>query len=120
MPANNTPVASDFVNVEHVKLTRATSAPASEMNIIATQDGQGFYPIPKGHISNISYGDYYIYNSNGQLWLFGGYSNNGSICGLAGANSSNAWSGSNSYFSARLAFYGDVTEVSPQRFRELA
>ena len=57
------PVASDFVNVEHVKLTRATSTPASEMNIIATQDGQGFYPIPKGHISNISYGDSYSYGA---------------------------------------------------------
>ena len=120
MPANNTPVASDFVNVEHVKLTRATSTPASDMNIIATQDGQGFYPIPKGHISNISYGDYYSYNSDGQLWLFGGSSYNGSNCGLAYAGSYSVWSSSYSFISARLAFYGDVTEVSPQRFRELA
>ena len=119
MPANDTPVASDFVNVEHVKLTRATSTSASEMNIIATQDGQGFYPIPKGNISNISYGDYYGYNSDGQVWLFGG-SNRGSKCGLAYAHSTGVWSNSDSSFSARLAFYGDVTEVSPQRFRELA
>jgi hypothetical protein len=90
------------------------------MNIIATQDGQGFYPIPKGHISNISYGDYYNYGANGQLWLFGGHSNHGSNCGLAFAVSNNVWSNSLSSVSARLAFYGAVTEVSPQRFRELA
>ena len=119
MPAN-TPVASDFVNVEHVKLTRATSSTASEMNIIATQDRQGFYPIPKGHISNISYGDYYSYNSDGQLWLFGGFSINGALCGLAYANSHNSWTAATSNRSARLAFYGDVTEVSSQRFKELA
>lgn len=119
MPAN-TPVASDFVNVEHVKLTRATSTSASEMNIIATQDGQGFYPIPKGHISNISYGDNYSYGANGQLWRFGGDSRYGSRCGLAYADSSDVWSYSYSAVSARLAFYGDVVEVSPQRFRELA
>lgn len=120
MPANNTPVASDFVNVEHVKLTRATSTPASDMNIIATQDGQGFYPIPKGHISNISYGDSYAYNSDGQLWRFGGSSNVGADCGLAAALSYSVWTGAGSSFSARLAFYGGVTEVSSQRFKELA
>lgn len=37
------------------------------------------------------------------LWLFGGYSLDGSACGLACAGSSNAWSGSSSHISARLA-----------------
>ena len=37
-----------------------------------------------------------------ELWLFGGNSNNGANCGLAYANSNNAWSNSNSNISARL------------------
>ena len=36
-----------------------------------------------------------------KLWLFGGNSNNGANCGLAYANSNNAWSNSNSNISAR-------------------
>lgn len=37
-----------------------------------------------------------------QLWLFGGNSNNGSQCGLAYANSNNAWSNANENIAARL------------------
>lgn len=37
-----------------------------------------------------------------ELWLFGGNSNNGANCGLAYANSNNAWSNSNANISARL------------------
>jgi len=38
-----------------------------------------------------------------ELWLFGGSSNCGSPCGLAGAGSYDAWSASNARLSARLA-----------------
>ena len=48
-----------------------------------------------------------------KLWLFGGNSNNGSNCGLAYANSNNAWSNSNSNISAR------ITLLSELRFRTL-
>ena len=115
-----TPTAESFANVEHVKLTRATSDNVCGMNIIASQNGQGVYMIPKQSLSGVSYGDYYWYAASGQLWLFGGSSGGGSNCGLADAASDDVWSYSSSDFSARLAFYGDVTEVSPQRFRELA
>ena len=37
-----------------------------------------------------------------KLWLFGGNSNNGANCGLAYANSNNAWTNSNANISARL------------------
>jgi hypothetical protein len=40
-----------------------------------------------------------------KLWLFGGNSNNGANCGLAYANSNNAWSNSNSNISARHTFW---------------
>ena len=38
-----------------------------------------------------------------KLWLFGGVSNSGAYCGLAGAGSSDVWSLSYAHFSARLA-----------------
>ena len=40
-----------------------------------------------------------------ELWMFGGNSNNGANCGLAYANSNNAWSNSNANISARHTFW---------------
>ena len=37
------------------------------------------------------------------MWLFGGYSDAGALCGLASAHSRDAWSNSLAFFSARLA-----------------
>ena len=118
MPSG-TPTADTFANIEHVKLTRPTST-VWAMNIIASEEGQGVYMIPKQSISGISYGDNFWYAEAGQLWLFGGYSYHGAACGLAFADSGNVWSYSYSYFSARLAYYGEVNFVSAQRLAELA
>lgn len=114
-----TPTAATFQNMDCVKLTRPTSS-AWGMNIIASENGQGCYMIPKESISGISYGDYYSYEETGQPWLFGGRSNLGAYCGLAYAHSSNAWSNSDSGISARLAYYGSVNKVSAARLAELA
>jgi hypothetical protein len=46
-----------------------------------------------------------------KLWLFGGNSNNGANCGLAYANSNNAWSNSNSNISARLTSFIDLNFI---------
>ena len=46
------------------------------------------------------------------LWLFGGNSNNGSNCGLAYANSNNAWSNANSNISARHTLSKNYKSVS--------
>ena len=89
------------------------------MNIIASEEGQGVYMIPKESVSGISYGDYFYYADAGQLWFFGGHSSNGANCGLAYARSHDAWSNSYAYVSARLAFYGSVTKVSPTKLAEL-
>jgi hypothetical protein len=89
------------------------------MNLIASEEGQGVYMIPKESVSGISYGDYFSYSGAGQLWRFGGASDLGAPCGLASAGSNYAWSGSNMYLSARLAFYGSVNKVSPTRLAEL-
>lgn len=115
-----TPTAASFDHIDHVVLQRATSDGVTLMNIIASEQGQGCYMIPKASVSGISYGDKYFYVANGQLWRFGGASNAGSDCGLASANSSSDWSYSRSNFSARLAYYGDINKVSSARLAELA
>lgn len=119
MMPGGTPTADTFANVDHVKLTRPTSA-VWAMNIIASENGQGVYMIPKQSLSGVSYGDYFSYNAEGQLWLFGGASLSGSLCGLAVAYSNAAWSYSSASYSARLAYYGNVNKVSSQRLAELA
>ena len=115
-----TPTAASFDHIDHVVLQRATSDGATMMNIIASEQGQGCYMIPKASAEGISYGDYYWYDSAGQLWLFGGSSFYGAKGGLAAAYSNDAWSRSNWHVSARLAYYGDINKVSSARLAELA
>lgn len=114
------PTSASFEHIEHVVLQRATSDSVDLMNMIASEQGRGCYMIPKGSARSISYGDYYWYREDGQLWLFGGSSQNGAYCGLASAYSVDEWSNSNATFSARLAYYGDINKVSSARLAELA
>ena len=113
------PSSETFDAIEHVLLTRPTSA-VWGMNIIASEKGQGVYMIPKQSLSGISYGDYFSYSEVGQLWLSGGSSSLGSACGLAVAASNNAWTHSLALYSARLAYYGSLNKVSAARFKQLA
>ena len=113
------PTAETLEGIEHVLLTRPASS-AWGMNIIASEKWQGVYMIPKQSLSGISYGDYFSYAEAGQLWLFGGYSLNGSGCGLAASYSNAAWADSNANYSARLAYYGSLNKVSATRFKALA
>ena len=115
-----TPTAESFDHIDHVVLQRATSDGVMLMNIIASEQGQGCYMIPKASVSGISYGDSYWYKSAGQLWRFGSLSSRGAGCGLAAAGSDNAWTGSAAGISARLAYYGDINKVSSARLAELA
>ena len=107
-----TPTAATFANVDCVKLTRKTSEGLGVMNIVTDKQNQGVYMIPKASGSNLAYNDYYWYSASGQLWIFGGHSFNGSSCGLAYSASSDGWSASYSTISARLAYYGNIKEVS--------
>ena len=107
-----TPTAASFTNVDHVKLARnAGDTNQPIMNVVTDKKNQGFYMIPKASGSGLNYNDFW-YNASGQLWLFGGDSDSGSRCGLAFANSNSAWSRSSAFFSARLAFYGTIKEVT--------
>ena len=113
-----TPTAETFAKIDHTLLMRPTTAYWG-MNIIASEEGQGVYMIPKENVSGISYGDYFYYSETGQLWRFGGDSSNGAHCGLSAAALNVAWSRSDATVSARLAFYGSVNKVSPTRLAEL-
>ena len=68
-------------------------------------DKQGVFMIPFATTSGISYGDRFLYDAAGQLWRWGGNSNNGSNCGLAYTNSNNVWSNSNTNIGARLTLF---------------
>lgn len=113
------PTAETFEGIEHVLLTRPTSA-VWGMNIIASENGQGVYMIPKQSLSGVSYGDNFWYAADGQLWVFGGSSLYGSACGLASAYSLSAWTSSYAGSSARLAYYGSLNKVSATQFKALA
>lgn len=115
----SSPTAETFDSINHVLLTRPTSS-VWGMNIIASDNGQGVYMIPKQSLSGVSYGDYFSYKESGQLWLFGGDSYNASNCGLAYSYSVSAWTASNAFDSARLAYYGPLNRVTTSRFKQLA
>ena len=115
-----TPTAASFEHIDHVVLQRSTSDGVTQMNMIASEHGQGCYMIPKASVSGISYGDSYWYAEAGQLWLFGGSSGNGASCGLASAHSYNAWAAAYANSSARLAYYGSINKVSSTQFKALA
>lgn len=57
---------------------------------------------------------------NLQLWVGGGSSSNGALCGLASADSSSAWSIAHASFSARLAHKTEKLAIySGKQFTEL-
>lgn len=113
-----TPTATTFANIDHVVLRRPTNA-VWAMNVISSENGQGTYMIPRESADGISYGDNFYYADGGQLWLFGGPSHYGALCGLASAYSNRSWSYSQAPLSARLAYYGEVNKVSAARLAEL-
>lgn len=113
-----TPTDTSFEHIDHVVLQRSTSNNVTQMNIIASEQGQGCYMIPKASASGIYYGDQYTYRESGQIWFFGGDSYDSSNCGLAFSDSSD-WSSSYYVVSSRLAYYGDINKVSSARLAEL-
>ena len=114
-----TSTAATFANVDCVKLTRKTSDGLGVVNVITGKQNQGVYMIPKASGSNLGYNDNYYYAASGQLWIFGGYSYNGSLCGLAFASSDLGWSYSSSDVSARLAYYGSIKRVTTSQLAAL-
>ena len=122
MPLASTPTESTFGNIPYIELSRHTAQISNgthKMNEVLTDGAQGVYMIPNGTLSGVNYGDHFYYDANGQLWLWGGSSVNGSYCGLVVSTSNNVWTYSTANISARLDFHGTVNMVSGQRLKEL-
>lgn len=117
MPASTSPILSDFENIKTIIAPRHnanisnTSTTAHKMNLLALGE-QAAFMFPYATQPGVSYNDYFYYAETGQLWLWGGSSYSGAICGLADSHSASAWSTSYSSLGARLAYFGDVNEVS--------
>lgn len=123
LPQVGTPTADHFANVAHTKLQRPTVSTnqgfTCDISLITTSGAQRASYVPRQLHSGISYGDYYLYNSSGQLWLVGGSSAYGAHCGLACARSSYAWSVSAAFSSARLDFHGAIAEVTSSQLKSI-
>ena len=76
--------------------------------------GEHFDIFPKkiGGNSTSYWADYSWANTTGQLVLWGGRADHGAYCGLAYADSGDAWSISSAYLGSRLAYFGNLTFVS--------
>jgi hypothetical protein len=73
---------------------------------------QAAFMFPYAVQAGVSYNDYFYYNIAGQVWRWGGSSLGGAKCALACSHSINAWTVSWSDIGARLAYFGDVNEIS--------
>lgn len=71
-----------------------------------------FIPTAVGGTNVTYYCDGAWTSSGGELFLVGGYSYFGSVCGLSASASDLAFSASNAYFGARLAFCGDISQYT--------
>ena len=123
LPQVSQPTADHFANVPHTKLQRPKVASNTgftfDISLITTSGAQRASYVPRQLHSGISYGDYYSYAANGQLWLVGGGSDSGAKCGLACAYSDYAWAGSSAHCSARLDFHGAIAEVTSAQLKTL-
>lgn len=123
LPQVGTPTADHFANVAHTKLQRSTvsfnAGFTFDISLITTSGAQRASYVPRSLHSGISYGDYYSYAASGQLWLVGGSSYSGAMCGLACADSNYAWTLSYAYYSARLDFHGAIAEVTSSQLKSI-
>ena len=71
-----------------------------------------FIPTAVGGTNATYYCDGTWASSNGELFLVGGISSRGSICGLSASYSSSAFSLSSADLGARLAFCGDISQYT--------
>lgn len=102
---------SDELTTQPSGAFRQLTRPTSSGNVYALQMGDHFDVLP-GKLGSGGWSDYHWANTTGQLLLWGGYANGGSLCGLAFSDSSSAFSYAFSGIAARLAYYGVATVVT--------
>lgn len=100
------------VGVDYRTQTRLTTASAQYVNTM--QLGEHFDIIPKtlGGGNTNRWADGHWSAIVGEVWLFGGTADNGSLCGLSASIANNVFSFAYSYFGARLAYYGTLRFVT--------
>ena len=86
------------------KITRLTSS--GYVKKLLWGSNLDILPETLGGNSIDGHGDYHYANTTGQVLLWGGNAADGSSGGLACSLSYDGWSYANSYFGARLAYYG--------------
>lgn len=91
------------------KLSSASQAYITKMALGEYCD---FIPTAVGGTNATYYCDGTWASSNGELFLVGGSSYDGSLCGLAASYSASAFSFSYAAFGARLAFCGDISQYT--------
>lgn len=109
MEGNRMPTAAELSTHpvgNYRQLTRVTSSGYIKELILGEK--LDIFPKTIGGGSTSYWGDYSWANTTGQVLLWGGLAKHGSPCGLAFANSCNAWSDSHSSFGSRLAYYGQL------------
>ena len=110
---NRLPTSTELTshpNGEYRTAERLTSSGQVQELIL----GAHFDIFPKkiGGNSTSYWADYSWAAPNGQLVLWGGTAASGASCGLAYADSGDAWSNSYAGIGSRLAFFGDLTFVN--------
>lgn len=120
MPGVETPTVDTFSAVDHRILTRITeSTPIHDITLVTTSGAQYMSYVPPTKHTGISYGDSYLYSADGQLWLCGGSSDNGSDCGLGRILSSSAWARASSNYTVRLDYHGEIKEVTSAELKKI-
>jgi hypothetical protein len=93
-----------------------TSASGSYVSKMLLGEYYDLFPTATSGGDSSYWGDGVWAAATGQLVLWGGDADSGSLCGLACGLSTHAFSLSYAYYGARLAYYGPLTFVSGKQF----
>jgi len=100
------------VGVDYRTSQRLTSASGQYINTMKLGAYFDIIPLTISGGSTNRWADAHYSAAAGEVWLFGGDANYGSICGLSASYAYNVFSGADSHFGSRLAFYGALKMVT--------
>ena len=111
---NRMPTAAELTTApvgNYRQATRLTTPTEGWIQNMLLGDHFDLLPSKIGGDSNSYWSDYSWQNTTGQLCLFGGSANHGAQCGLCCVSSASAFSFSDAYCGARLAYYGTNVKI---------
>ena len=89
-----------------------TSANGSYISMVIAGHHFDMMPNSVGASATTGYCDGHWVSTSGRLLFVGGNAGSGSLCGLSASDATYGFSSSNALLGARLAFYGEPTEVT--------